>query len=55
VLNAGDESCVYGCDLKMKQQSSQWKIPGSPRLKKAHQTEIQQEVHDHLLYPVWNG
>jgi hypothetical protein len=29
----GDESWVYGCDPETKQQSSQWKNPGSPRPK----------------------
>ncbi|GFV29789.1 uncharacterized protein TNCV_1926141 [Trichonephila clavipes] len=30
----GDESWVYGYDPETKQQSSQWKTPGSPRPKK---------------------
>jgi len=34
----GDESWVYGYDPESKQQSSQWKSPGSPRLKKARQS-----------------
>jgi len=34
----GDESWVYGYDPETKQQSSQWKSPGSPRLKKARQS-----------------
>jgi len=34
----GDESWVYGYDPQTKQQSSQWKSPGSPRLKKARQS-----------------
>jgi hypothetical protein len=34
----GDESWVYGYDLKTKQQSSQWKSPESPRTKKARQS-----------------
>jgi len=33
----GDKSWVYGYDPKTKQQSSQWKSPGSPRPKKARQ------------------
>jgi len=33
----GDESWVYGYDPETKQQSSQWKSPGSPRPKKARQ------------------
>ncbi|GFV26862.1 putative transposase [Trichonephila clavipes] len=32
-----DESWVYGYDPETKQQSSQWKTPGSPRPKKAWQ------------------
>ena len=31
----GDESVVYAYDLETKLQSSQWKIPVSPRPKKA--------------------
>jgi len=31
----GDESWAYGYDPETKQQSSQWKSPGSPRPKKA--------------------
>jgi len=34
----GDESWVYGYDLETKQQSSQWKSPGSPRPKKTRQS-----------------
>ena len=30
-----DESWVYSCDPEMKAQSSPWKSPGSPHLKKA--------------------
>jgi len=37
VIN-GDESWVYRYDPKTKQQSSQWKSPGSPRPKKARQS-----------------
>jgi len=33
----GDETWVYAYDLETKTQSSQWKSPGSPRLKKARQ------------------
>ena len=29
----GDESWVYGYDVKTKAQSSQWKLPHEPRLK----------------------
>jgi hypothetical protein len=35
----GDESWIYGYDLKTKQQSSQWKIPNSLRPKKARQVK----------------
>jgi len=34
----GDESWVYGYDPETKQESSQWKIPGSPRPKEARQS-----------------
>jgi len=34
----GDKSWVYGYDPETKQQSSQWKNPGSPRPKKARQS-----------------
>jgi len=34
----GDESWVYGYDPKTKQQSLQWKSPGSPRPEKARQS-----------------
>ena len=33
----GDETWVYGYDPETKQQSSQWKSPNSPWLKKARQ------------------
>jgi hypothetical protein len=33
----GDETWVYGYDPETKQQSSQWKLPNSPRPKKAGQ------------------
>ena len=33
-----DESWVYGCDLEMKVQSSQWESTGSPHLKKVWQS-----------------
>ncbi|GFY15878.1 histone-lysine N-methyltransferase SETMAR [Trichonephila clavipes] len=35
----GDESWAYGYDPETKQQSSQWKTPGSPRPKKARQSK----------------
>jgi histone-lysine N-methyltransferase SETMAR len=34
----GDESWAYGHDPETKQQSSQWKSPGSPRPKKVTQS-----------------
>ena len=34
----GDESWVYGYDPEIKQQPSQWKSPGSQRMKKARQS-----------------
>ncbi|GFW79741.1 HTH_48 domain-containing protein [Trichonephila clavipes] len=37
LIITGDESWVYGYDPDTKQQSSQWKTPGSPRPKKARQ------------------
>ena len=33
-----DESWVYSCDLETKAQSSQWKSPDSPHLKKERQS-----------------
>ena len=35
----GDESWCYGYNPETKQQSSQWKSPGSPRPKKARQVK----------------
>ncbi|GFW32789.1 protein GVQW3 [Trichonephila clavipes] len=35
LIITGDESWAYGYDPETKHQSSQWKIPGSPRPKKA--------------------
>ena len=34
-ITTGDESWVYSYVLEMKAQSSQWKVPGSPRPRKA--------------------
>jgi len=31
----GDETCCYGYDPEIKQASSQWKTPNSPKPKKA--------------------
>ena len=36
-VKTGGESKVYGYDLKMKAQSSQWRLPGSPRPEKMWQ------------------
>jgi hypothetical protein len=38
VIN-GDESWIYSYDSEIKQQSSQWKSPNSPRLKKVRQAK----------------
>ena len=35
----GDETWIFGYDPETKQQSSQWKFPGSPRPKKARQVK----------------
>ena len=40
----GDESWVYGYDPETKQQSSQWKGPTSPRLKKRRQVRSKTKV-----------
>ncbi|GFS54520.1 uncharacterized protein TNCV_1742751 [Trichonephila clavipes] len=37
LIITGDESWTYGYDPETKQQSSQWKTPGSPRPNKARQ------------------
>jgi len=34
----GDETWVYGYDLETRVQSSQWKSPSSPHVKKARQS-----------------
>ncbi|GFQ75090.1 mariner Mos1 transposase [Trichonephila clavata] len=44
LMITGDESWVYGYDPEAKQQSSQWKIPGSPRPKKARQVRSKIKV-----------
>jgi histone-lysine N-methyltransferase SETMAR len=41
----GDESWVYGYDPETKQQSSLWKSPNSPRLKKSASSSQQCQVH----------
>jgi hypothetical protein len=41
----GDESWIYGYDPETKQQSSQWKSPNSPRLKRAEAGEGQSQEH----------
>ena len=40
----GDESWVYGYDIETKAQSSQWKRPEEPRLKKARQVRSNEKV-----------
>ena len=40
----GDESWVYWYDPKTKQQSSQWKGPTSPRLKKGRHVRSKTKV-----------
>jgi len=40
----GDVSWVYGCDPEIKQQSSQWKGPTSPRQKKGRQVRRKTKV-----------
>ena len=45
----GDESIVYAYDPETKLQSSQWKIPGSPRPKKARMQKKQIEDDAHLF------
>ncbi|GFV68020.1 protein GVQW3 [Trichonephila clavipes] len=44
LIITGDESWVYGYDPETKQQSSQWKTPGSPRPKKARQVRSKIKV-----------
>ena len=40
----GEESWVYGYDSQTKAQSSQWKSPGSPRPKKARQSQSNEKT-----------
>lgn len=40
----GDETWVYSYDPETKQQSSQWKSPSSPRLKKARQSRSSKKI-----------
>ncbi|GFV57676.1 mariner Mos1 transposase [Trichonephila clavipes] len=44
LIITGDESWAYGYDPETKQQSSQWKTPGSPRPKKARQVRSKIKV-----------
>ncbi|GFT02829.1 protein GVQW3 [Trichonephila clavipes] len=44
LIITGDESWVYGYDPETKQQSSQWKTPGSPWPKKARQVRSKIKV-----------
>ena len=45
---SGDETWVYAYDSEIKTQSSQWKSPGSPRLKKARQ--VRSNIKSMLIY-----
>jgi len=45
----GNKSWVYGYDPKTKQQSSQWKSPGSPRPKKVREPQCDQK-HAHRVF-----
>ncbi|GFV67965.1 protein GVQW3 [Trichonephila clavipes] len=45
LIITGDESWVYGYDPETKQQSSQWKIPGSSRPKKSMAGAIKDQSH----------
>ena len=40
----GDESWMYGYDIEIKTQSSQWKRPEEPRSKKARQVWLNVKV-----------
>jgi hypothetical protein len=44
----GDKSWIYVYDPKAKRQSSPWKSPNSPRLKKARQ--VKSEVKSMLIF-----
>ncbi|GFU99560.1 protein GVQW3 [Trichonephila clavipes] len=44
LIITGNESWAYGYDPETKQQSSQWKTPGSPRPKKARQMQSKIKV-----------
>ncbi|GFY04622.1 uncharacterized protein TNCV_4417051 [Trichonephila clavipes] len=49
----GDESWVYGYDPETKQQSSQWKTPGSPWPKKAWQVCFSMQMELFIMsYPL---
>ena len=43
-IMTGDESWVYGYDIEIKVQSSQWKLPEEPRLKNARQVRSNVKV-----------
>jgi len=46
----GDESWLYNYDPETKQQSSQWKMPSSPRQKKSAPSSQQHQVNaDHFF------
>jgi hypothetical protein len=40
----GDGSWVFGCNLEMRTQSSQWITPTSPTLTEAHQSRLHVKV-----------
>jgi len=40
----GDETWVYGYDPETRVQSAQWKLPSSPRAKKARQSRSNMKV-----------
>ena len=45
----GDGSWIYGYDSETKQQSSQWKSPGSPRPKTAREPQRDQKYAHHVF------
>ena len=49
-----DEWCVYGYDPESKAQLSQWKSPGSPRLKKVQQSRSKIKTVSTVFFN-WEG
>jgi hypothetical protein len=39
-INTGDETWIYGYDIETKRQSSQWKLPSSPRTTQYSNTNL---------------